>query len=155
MHFSTNFWSYRISNRCSAKKNLAGRALCRAVAPRPSVSALVRHPRRPSPEAARRPKTRSSLGRPRPRHTSTCHTRRAGRMRTTQPSGPSAASLPHASYYGQSITLSSPLIGPPLFKHPPFLLAPPDPAPAAPPRPPWPPPSKPPPCSPLGHRACK
>jgi hypothetical protein len=75
VHFYTKFWSYSISNRCSAKSKLVGRALRRDVAPRrcardhaprPSTSAPVLRPRRPSPEAARRPKTHSSLGRPRP-----------------------------------------------------------------------------------------
>jgi hypothetical protein len=132
-----------------------------ARAPRPLAFAPVHYPRRPSPEAARRPKPCSSLGRSRPatrrspcpRHAPACHPRHAGQTRTAWSGGPSMASRPRASYYGQSITPSSPLVGPLLFKRLPFLLAPPDPAPAAPPRPSWPPPSKPPPCSSLGHRA--
>jgi hypothetical protein len=144
--------------QCSACVCYAGQAeqLSQGTAP-------VRRPKRPSPEAARRPKPRSSLGRPRPvtrrsprvRHAPMCHPRHAGRTRTHQSGGPSVTRHPRAPYYSQDITPSSPLVGLPLFKCPPFLLAPPDPTPAAPPRPPWPPPGKLPPCSPLDHRACE
>jgi hypothetical protein len=130
-------------------------------APLPSVFVPVRRSRRPSPKAARRPRPRSSRGRPhptthrspRPRHAPACHTRRASRTCTPRSGGPSVTPRPRASYYGRDITPSSPLVGPPIFKRPPFVLEPPDPAPAAPPRPSWPPPVKPPPCSLLGHRA--
>jgi hypothetical protein len=117
--------------------------------PRHAPPEAAGHLSRAPSQADPRPATRRS---PHPRHVPTCHPRRAGWTRTPRPGGPSVTPLPRAPYYGRDITPSSPLVGPPLFKRPPFLLAPPDHAPAAPPCPPWPPPSKPPPFSPLGHR---
>jgi hypothetical protein len=126
----------------------------RARAPRPSAFALVHRPRpttvpdRAAPEAARAPDAQESASVP-----------RAGVPRA--PCRSDAHPLdwrsvcdprPCASYYGRDITSSPPLVEPPLFKCPPLLLTPPDPAPATPPLP-WPPPGKPSPCSPLGHRA--
>jgi hypothetical protein len=92
----------------------------------------VRRPRRSSSEAARRPRLHSSRGRPcpttrrSPRHAPACHTCRAGQTRTPRSGGPAVTSCPRAPYYGRDITPSSPLVGPPLFKRPPFLLTPPD-----------------------------
>jgi hypothetical protein len=107
----------------------------------PLVFAPVRHPRRPSPEVGRSPRPCSSRGRPcpatcrspRPCHAPARHARRAGLTRPPSVRRSVRDPHPRAPYYGRGITPSSPWSGRPLYKHSPFLLAPPNPAPAAPP----------------------
>jgi hypothetical protein len=68
----------------------------------PSAFAAVRCPRHPPPEADGNPRPCSSRGRTRARE-SVCPLLWSG--------GPSATSVPRASYYDRGITPSSPLVG--------------------------------------------
>jgi hypothetical protein len=130
---------------CVLKQQFSNTKWCRprrrAVMPRPRHTRAPR-PWRSHPCAARgilRLRPAATQGRAAPE--ASCAPRRAGvgaratRRRTTRAlptgrallrsGGPSATSRPRASYYGRGITPSSPLVGPPIFKCSPLLLAPP------------------------------
>jgi hypothetical protein len=123
----------------------------RAAHPCPSASSPMRRLRPPAV-----PGRAASLGRHAPRDARSPrrdaparHPRSTSRTRAARPSGPSAASPPSCAVLRPEPShRHHRRSGRPYLRHPPFLLASPEPAPTAPPRPPWPPPSKLPPCSP-------
>jgi hypothetical protein len=156
VHFYSRIWSFWCSNRDSANKLVSAtfRAATsrRDAAPRPrprtapSAFALVHRPRRPSLEVDRRPRPCFSRGRPRPAtrrsprssHTPARHARCADQTHTLDPAGrPRLPALVRRTM-AETSRCRHRWLGRPLFKHSPFLLAPPNPAPAAPPHPPLP-----------------